>query len=65
MLCFVQDDSISWEPFLFSVAASFHTLRPRQTLSNTPDFELHSKRRELELEALPAAEVQLSKGEEQ
>ena len=39
----VQDDSISWEPFLFSVAASFHSLAPRATLSNTPDeSELHS-----------------------
>ena len=39
----VQDDSISWEPFLFSVAASFHSLAPRATLSNTPDqSDLHS-----------------------
>lgn len=39
----MQDDSISWEPFLFSVAASFHSLAPRPTLSNSPDqSDLHS-----------------------
>lgn len=46
-----KDDSVSWEPFLFSVAAAFHTLGPKSTANDDEAGNvMHSKAKRREAE---------------
>ena len=45
-----KDDSISWEPFLFSVAAAFHTMGSSSTRNDDEGNVMHSKAKRREAE---------------